>query len=157
MTDLVRLDLRMAAAASALVMAVGAPARAQPPVHFGPIGDTPGFPHLRQELQRIVNAQGRSRVNTFCVMLGDRGDHEPLAYAIWRRRGLLYRWQQTDAPQLNDEALVQHEPLDLRKDIARTPAERASTYLETMAWVRDIDRQCREHGETIDIIRRSVP
>lgn len=90
-------------------------------------------------------------------MLGDRGDHEPLAYAIWRQRRLLYRWQQTDAAQLNDEALVLHEPLDLRKDIVRTPADQASTYLVSKSWMRDLDRQCREHGQTVTITRSATP
>lgn len=104
-----------------------------------------------------MNAHGHWRVNSFCVMLGDRGDHEPLAYAIWRRRRLLYRWQQTDAARLTDEALVLHEPLDLRKDIVRTPADQASTYLVTKSWVRHLDRQCREHGQTVAITRSATP
>lgn len=155
MTKLGAFGLRIVAALGGIVVA-SSPAIAQPSVRYGPIGDTPGFPHLRQELQRIVDARGHSRVNTFCVMLGDRGDHNPLAYAIWRQRRLLYRWQQTNAPQLNDEALVLHEPLNLRKDIARTPADRASTYLLTASWVREIDRQCRDHGQTVEITRRAA-
>ena len=141
------------AAAVALAFVVQTTATAQPPVHYRKIGDTPGFPRLRQALQRIVNAHGRDKLNTFCIMLADNGDKDPLAFAIWRERHLLYRWHETNAPQVNDEALVLHVPLDLRKDVVRTRADKSSTYLVTRAWVRDIEQQCRDHGEVTQIIR----
>ena len=126
-------------------------ASAQPPFHYRKIGDTPGFPGLRQELHRIANTKRTGRPATFCVMLADRGDGDPLAFAIWRERHLLYRWHQTKGPQVDDQALVLHVPLDLRKDVARTKADNASTYLVTRAWVRGVERACREHGETVRV------
>ena len=137
----------------ASVLSVQPMAMAEPIVHYSRISNTSGFPRLRQELQRIVNLHGRNRLNTFCIMLADSGDRDPLAFAIWRDRNLLYRWHKTNAPQVDDDALVLHVPLNLHRDIVRTPADEASTYLVTRAWVHDVEQQCRDHGETIHIIR----
>lgn len=143
--------LRLPTGLALALLAVASTATAQPPFRYRQIGDTPGFPGLRQELHRIADNKRTGRPATFCVMLADRGDGDPLAFAIWRERHLLYRWPQTKGSQIGDEALVLHVPLDLRKDVARTQAEHASTYLVTRAWVRGVERACREHGETVRV------
>lgn len=117
------------------------------------ISDTPGFPGLRRELQRIVAHHGHDRIGKFCIVLRDTGDHDPIAYAIWQRQHLLYRWQATRDAAIGDATLLHHTPLDLRRDIVRSPSDRLSTYKFTLSWVRDVEAQCRDHGEQISVSR----
>ena len=130
----------------AMLAAAGAGAQA---VQWRKVGDTPGFPGLKVELQALVDAQPRSRVATFCVVLRDGGDKAPLVYALWPAKHLLYRWGPTREPQLSDATLLLHEPLDLRRDIVRTPSDRLSTYKVTRHWADDVAAQCRAHGEEV--------
>ena len=90
---------------------------------------------------------------TFCLVLRDSGDKAPLVYALWPRAHLLYRWGATRDPKLGDSTLLLHEPLDLRRDIVRSPTDRLSSYKVTRAWVEDVTAQCRAHGEQVNVIR----
>ncbi len=123
-----------------------------PAVQWHQIGDAPGFPGLRQELARIVARRG-SRIATFCTVLRDSGDRDPIAYALWPQRHLLYRWQATREAALGDATLLHHMPLDLRRDLVRTQADGLSTYKVTAAWADDVETQCRMHGEQMTIER----
>ncbi|UAJ09554.1 hypothetical protein [Polymorphobacter megasporae] len=118
------------------------------------MGDTPGFPGLRRELQHIVADRGHDRIAEFCIVLRDSGDHDPIAYAIWPRQHLLYRWQAARDTAISDATLLYHTPLNLRRDIVRSPSDQLSTYKVTLSWVRDVEAQCRAHGEHVSIRRQ---
>ena len=122
-------------------------------VQWRKLGDTPGFPGLQSELRSIVDRRPGPRTATFCVVLRDAGDHAPLFYALWPSAHLLYRWAPTRDPQLSGATLLLHEPLDLRKDVVRKPADRFSTYKVSQGWVDEVLAQCQAHGEPIHIGR----
>ncbi len=134
-------------------LAAAAAVAASPAVEWRRVGDASGFPGLRQELGRIVAGHG-GRAGTFCVVLRDSGDRDPIAYALWPQRHLLYRWQATRDVELGDATLLHHAPLDLRRDLVRTPADRLSSYKVTTAWINDVTTQCRLHGEQMTVKRR---
>ena len=141
----------IAALGAALLVAASGSAAG---VDWRPVGDTPGFPGLQARLQRIAGRLGRGRAATFCVVLRDSGDRDPLAYALWPDRHLLYRWQATTDAMIGDATLLHHAPLDLATDIVRTDADRLSTYKVTRSWVRNVDAQCNAHGEQVRIVRQ---
>lgn len=122
-------------------------------VQWRKIGDTPGFPGLHDELRTIVKEDSRDKMAVFCVMLEDTSNHQPVAYALWESKHLLYRWYATSDAMISDATLIHHAPLDLRKDIIRTKVDRLSTFLVSRSWARDVESQCRQHGELVKISR----
>jgi hypothetical protein len=132
--------------ASLWLIATGATAG---PVQWRKVGDTAGFPGLRRELQSIV-ASRRGGGARFCVVVRDDGA-DPILYALWPSAQRLYRWSRTRDLQLGEATLLLHEPLDLKRDIIRSPSDRTSTYKVSRAWVADVELQCRRHGESVTL------
>lgn len=135
---------------AATAQAVGA----SPKVEWRRVGATPGFPHLRSALATIAAAHGSADQAIFCVVLRDSGDNDPLVFALWPAAHLLYRWRGTRDAYVGDATLLHHQPLELRRDIVRSASDDLSNYKVSKAWIDDVGKQCRQHGEEVRIERR---
>ena len=153
----------MAVSAAGSVPALAAPATAMA-TRWTKIDAVSGFSGWRQELRRLVDTQGRSRVNHFCVVaevfrpprgVGDARPpaEERLARVYWREGRRLIAWDPSERAVDSTSARPGND-LDLFRDVRATQAEvGSSTYLVTRSWVRTIVDHCRAEGSEIIVLK----
>ena len=149
--------------AFALSVCAAAPSRATPSRWAG-IESVKGFSGWRHELQRLVDAEGHSRINHFCVVAEvfhpprGPGDvkapvEERLGHVYWREGRRLIAWDPSDAA-VDSTSTRPGNDLDLTKDVRATQAEvGSSTYLVTRSWVRSIVSHCAAQGSQVIVLK----
>ena len=146
-----------------LVLAVAAPCAASGS-RWTKIDAVSGFSGWRQELQRLVDTEGHSRVNHFCVVAETYraprgpGDLKPPAEdqvgrVYWREGHRLIAWDPSTTA-VDATSVRPGNDLDLTKDVRITQSEvGSSTYLVTRRWVSSIIHHCAADGSQVVVLK----
>ena len=156
---------RLVGSLAATLLSLTAAGAAHASSRWTKLDETPGFSSYRAELQRMVDAEGRTPINHFCVVAESfgppRGIEDPkpppkevVARVYWREKHQLRTWDQGTGTT-SDFSVRAGNLLDLRKDVVATQTEIGmSTYLVTRSWVRDILDHCARSGTSLEVMRR---
>ncbi len=157
------LHLGAGVSALSLALAVATPCEAMAS-QWTKIDALPVFSGWRQELQRLVDTEGRGRLNHFCVVAETfrpprgPGDVKPPAEdqvgrVYWREGRRLIAWDPSKTAVDATSARPGND-LDLTKDVRATQSEvGSSTYLVTRSWVSSIIRHCATDGSQIVVLK----
>lgn len=132
--------------------------------HWRKPAATPGFGGVREELQRLVDREGRVRVNHLCAVVEDvreppsassEGNSRQLI-VHWVEGGRIYSYGPADNGRLAPGNRDEGADIDLRNDVVATEKEiGGSTTRVTRAFVNRTIAHCRISGVRYTIIRRS--
>ncbi len=125
---------------------------------------TPGFGGVRKELQRLVNADGRRRVNHLCAVVEDV--HEPPSASsegnsqqlivYWREGASIYTYGPGDHGSIGPGNRNEGADINLRMDVVKNERDIAgSTTRVTRAYVDSLITHCRTSGVSYTIVRNS--
>ena len=123
-----------------------------------------GFGGVRRELQRLVDAEGRARVNHLCAVVEDvreppsassEGDSQQLI-VYWPEGGRIYTYGPADDGRIGPGNRDEGADIDLRMDVVASERQIAgSTTRVTRAFVNGLIGRCRASGMQYTIARRS--
>ena len=148
-----------------VALLVATPAFAAP-LRWSKIEAAPQYRGWRAELQRVVDEEGRARINHACLVVWsrqpDRGPYDTstpppqtVALVLWREGHRVLEWAER-----GEDGRMLPVPgagsLDLRHDIVPTAADlRGSTFRQTRAWLASLKRHCAAEGTEVTIIREA--
>ena len=139
--------------AAALITLVTACSEENPPVasrlaDYTPfdLQTRPQFSSYQDVIGSYLRKQAPREDSHACVVGLTRGGRDTdMVWVIWRGGDRLLRW----FPGENDLELSSRN-LSLTDDIVPTDADiGASTYLESRAWVNELERLCEQHGRRV--------
>ena len=106
----------------------------------------PQFSNYQNVVGSYLHRQAPGEDSHACVVGLTRGDRDTdVVWVIWRGGDRLIRW----FPGENDLELSSRN-LSLTDDVVPTDADiGASTYLESRAWVNELERLCEERGRRV--------
>jgi hypothetical protein len=140
---------------AAVLAAILATAPAAATIYWRHPAAVPGLGGVREELQRLVNADGRRRVNHLCAVVQDV--HEPPSPSSegnsqqlivhWRERAVIYSYRPADDGRIGPANHDESADIDLRTDVVATESEIAgSTTRVTRAFVNTLIARCQANG-----------
>jgi len=138
-------------AALAMALLLAGPACASGTI-WHRVGDVPGYPGMRQELQAVTDKTATQKTNHFCVIVADdpAAARDPqsvarLAYVHWREGHYLFAYAPTDQPQIDSASIWGAASFDI--------AERPPGI--SQAFVRRIIETCRRKGDAFVVDKRN--